>query len=115
MDALRKHKVDAIFVDNTLANFTQVLTNDLSQISAAINEIYPALICQKNSSIYQKLLWFKDTIKKNGAFFDEYYKWMGINEESKYIVNKNISRNLGVIKSLFLTILHLYIKMKREN
>ena len=100
MDALRKHKVDAIFVDNTLANFTQVLTNDLSQISAAINEIYPALICQKNSSIYQKLLWFKDTIKKNGAFFDAYYKWMGINEESKYI-NKNISRNLGVIKSLF--------------
>ena len=37
LDALRKHKVDAIFVDNTLANFTQVLTNDLSQISAAIS------------------------------------------------------------------------------
>ena len=35
VDALRKHKVDAIFVDNALANFTQVLTNDLSQISGA--------------------------------------------------------------------------------
>ena len=27
IDALRKHKIDAIFVDNSLANYTQVLTH----------------------------------------------------------------------------------------
>ena len=100
MDALRKHKVDAIFLDNALANYTQVLTNDLSQISGEINKIFPAFICQKNSSIYQQLLQFQDIAKERGTYYDAYYKWMGINEESIYI-NKTISRNKGLIKALF--------------
>jgi len=100
VDALRKHKVDAIFVDNTLANYTQVFTNDLSQISSEINKIYPAFIFQKNSSIYQKLLEFQNKSKERGRYYDTYYKWMGINEESIHI-NKTISRNNGLIKALF--------------
>ena len=100
MDALRKHKIEAIFVDNTLANYTQVLTNDLSQLSSEINKIYLAFICQKNSTIYQKLLEFKDKAKERGRFYEAYYKWMGINEESIFI-DKNLTRTKGVIKALF--------------
>ena len=100
VDALRKHKVDAIFVDNALANFTQVLTNDLSQISGEINKIYPVFICQKNSSIYQQLLQFQEKSKERGEYYDAYYKWMGINEESIYI-NKTLPGIRGVIKALF--------------
>ena len=100
MDALRKHKVDAIFADNALGNFTQIITNDLSLISGEVNKVYPAFVCEKNSTIYQKLLEFKDMIKEDGRYFEAYYKWMGIDEEGTYI-NKTITRRNGVLKCLF--------------
>ena len=56
LDALRKHKVDAILVDNSLSNYTQILTNELSQIPGETSVIYPSLVCQKNSTIYKELL-----------------------------------------------------------
>ena len=101
LDALRKHKVDAILVDNSLSNYTQILTNELSQIPGETSVIYPSLVCQKNSTIYKELLGFQNmSINQNNTYYEAYYQWMGINEERLYI-NKNVIRNNGVIKALY--------------
>ena len=79
MEALAKHKVDAILVD------TQILTNTLSQIPGEANvKIYPSLVCKKDSFIYQKSLEFQNIINKNSKSLKSYYKWMGINEDDLY-------------------------------
>ena len=101
MEALEKHKVDAILVDNTLANYTQILTNTLSQIPGEANvKIYPSLVCKKDSFIYQKSLEFQNIINKNSKYLKSYYKWMGINEDDLYI-NKTLPGNNGIIKALY--------------
>ena len=100
LDALRKHKVDAIFVDNALGNYTQVLTNDLSQISGEMNKIFASFVCQKDSNIYQKLIEFKKVIEGNGRYYESYYQWMGIIEDGTFI-NKTITRNKDTLKALF--------------
>ena len=43
---------------------------------------------------------FQEKSKERGEYYDAYYKWMGINEESIYI-NKTLPGIRGVIKALF--------------
>ena len=100
LEALRKHKVDAIFTDNTFINYTQINTHDLSQIPGELKTISPTFVSEKNSSIYQKLVKFQSLMKESGRYFDSFYKWMGINEEGYYI-NKTLDTKNEIIKALF--------------
>ena len=99
LEALRKHKVDAIFRTITFSNFTQIYTNDLSQIPGELNIINRGFVC-KNSTIYQKLVRFRNIVVENGIFAEVYYKWMGINEDGYYI-NKTLNTNDETLKALF--------------
>lgn len=101
MEALNKHKIDAILVDNCLANYTQIMNNTLSQIPGEIDAIYPSLIFQKNSTIYQKFYQFQKMAQGNGngIYYEAYYRWMGINEDGFYI-NKTMPEDYSVLKAL---------------
>ena len=99
VESLRKHKVDAIFTDDSYANITQIYSTDLSQIPGEANNISCVVICKKNYTIYQKIIEFQNIIIRSGRFYSTYYKWMGINEDDYYI-DKNLRRNLGTVTAL---------------
>ena len=99
VESLRKHKVDAIFTDDSYANITQIHSTDLSQIPGEANIISIAFICKKNYTIYQKIIEFHNMNIRSGRFYSTYYKWMGINEDDYYI-DKNLRRNLGTVTAL---------------
>ena len=99
LEALRKHKVEAIFLDSSFANLTQIISKDLSEIEGEANKLKYSFVCEKNSNIYQKLVEFQNLNKQNGRFSETYYKWMRINEDGYYI-NKKLTRNNGNVKAL---------------
>ena len=99
VESLRKHKVDAIFTDDSYANITQIYSTDLSQIPGEANNISCVFICKKNYTIYQKIIEFYNMNIRSGRFYSTYYKWMGINEDDYYI-DKNLRRNLGTVTAL---------------
>ena len=99
VESLRKHKVDAIFTDDSYANITQIYSTDLSQIPGEANNISCVFICKKNYTIYQKIIEFHNMNIRSGRFYSTYYKWMGINEDDYYI-DKNLRRNLGTVTAL---------------
>lgn len=99
VESLRKHKVDAIFTDDSYANITQIYSTDLSQIPGEVNNISCVFICKKNYTIYQKIIEFQNMNIRSGRFHSTHYKWMGINEEGYYI-DKNLRRNLGTVTAL---------------
>lgn len=99
LEALRKHEVDAIFTDSSFANFTQINSNTYSQIPGEVNLFNLTFVCEKNSSICQKLNVFQSKNKQEGRIQETHYKWMGINEDGYYI-NKTLVRNNGILKAL---------------
>ena len=99
LEALKKHKVDAIFIESSFANFTQINSIDLSMIPGEEKSINVIYYVEKNSEIYQKLVEFQNFSKGKGKYLETYYKWMGINEDG-YYVNKTLTRNNGVLKAL---------------
>ena len=48
LEALRKHKIDAIFTDTTFINYTQINTHDLSQIPGELKTISHIFVSEKN-------------------------------------------------------------------
>ena len=97
MSDLRKHKLDGILVDSSTANYTQSFSNDLSVIPGKAGIISPAFVAQKDSDIFQKLLEFYEKNLDNLYFI--FYKWMGINDDGKFI-NKTLTGKNGVIKAM---------------
>ena len=100
LEALRKHKVDAIFRERSFSNFTQINNNDLFLIPGESNIINHAFVCEKNSTIYQKLDQYQKIIIENGLFNEVFYKWMGINEDGYYF-NKSLDKNNEILRALF--------------
>lgn len=98
LNGLRKHEVEAIIIDTSMANYTQLITNDLSLLPDRYGDAEIGYGCQKDSVFYKEL----DEYTK--SHLDEikniHYKWMGISESDK-VIDRNLAGGNGVIKGMF--------------
>lgn len=55
INALRKHEVEAIIVESSVANYTQIITNDISLLPDSLGDVKVGYACQKNSDLFNEL------------------------------------------------------------
>jgi len=85
---LRNHKLDAIIVDNGIANYTQAFSHDISSLSGWVGMNYIGFAVQKDD---QKLLnELNDFIDNMSSEIEVKKTWLGLDEDLK-----NILRNLN--------------------
>ena len=94
---IRSHKIDAFICDSATANYTQISTNDLAFLPESVGTLKMGYICQKNSEIFNNLVEYLGDNTDN--VMNTYYKWMGINDDVKYI-NKTLTGTNGVINAM---------------
>ena len=83
LNGLRKHEVEAIIIDTSMANYTQLITNDLSLLPDKYGDAEIGYGCQKNSAFYQELDEYTRSHLEEIQNIN--YKWMGISESDKVI------------------------------
>ncbi len=98
LNGLRKHEVEAIIIDTSMANYTQLITNDLSLLPDKYGDAEIGYGCQKNSTFYQELDEY--TRSHLEEIQNIHYKWMGISE-SENVIDTNLPGGNGVIKGMF--------------
>ena len=54
LNGLRKHEVEAIIIDTSMANYTQLITNDLSLFPDRYGDAEIGYGCQKDSVFYKE-------------------------------------------------------------
>ena len=98
LNGLRKHEVEAIIIDTSMANYTQLITNDLSLLPDKYGDAEIGYGCQKNSTFYQELDQYTRSHLEEIQNIN--YKWMGISE-SENVIDTNLPGGNGVIKGMF--------------
>ena len=74
LNGLRKHEVEAIIIDTSMANYTQLITNDLSLLPDRYGDAEIGYGCQKNSTFYQELDEYTRSLLEEIQNIN--YKWM---------------------------------------
>ncbi len=97
---IRSHKIDAFICDSATANYTQITTSDLTLLPGRVGKIKIGYACQKDSEIFNKLVEYLG--ENNDIVMNTYYKWMGINDDTKYI-DKTLTGTNGVINAMFVS------------
>ena len=95
---IRSHKIDAIICDSPSANYSQITTNDLTFLPESVGTVKIGYACQKDSEIFNNLVEYLGDNMDNVR--NSYYKWMGINDDAKYI-DKTLTGTNGVINAMF--------------
>ena len=109
---IRSHKIDAFICDSATANYTQITTSDLTLLPGSVGNIKIGYACQKDSEIFNKLVEYLG--ENNDIVMNTYYKWMGINDDTKYI-DKTLTGTNGVINAMFVSRNPLMYIKKMEN
>lgn len=98
MNGLRKHEVDAIIIDSSIANYTRVINNDLSLLEGQLDGALIGYACQKNSDFFTEFNAYLES--HNEDIWNSHYKWMGISFDDKTI-DTNLPSGSKVIKAMF--------------
>ena len=95
---IRSHKIDAFICDSSSAIYNQITMNDLTLLPGSVGKIKLGYACKKDSEIFNKLVEYMG--ENNDYVMNTYYKWMGINDDGKYI-DKTLTGTNGVINAMF--------------
>jgi len=94
IDDLKKHKLDAIILNDGIGNNTQMFTNDISIFPKLVELLDIGIGVQKdNLTILNQI---NEFITKQGSTEQKKKVWLGINYQIQYI-NKTLSGENGVI------------------
>ena len=102
IDDLRKHKLDAIVLNDGMGNNTQMFENDISEFPGRPILIDIGLGFQKdNVTLLNQVNEFLSNINTNTNTEQKKKVWMGINYQIQYI-NKTLSGENGIINAVVL-------------